>query len=89
MSFECTKCGECCKRVGLFPFMRKYDRGDGACIHLTEDNLCDIYEERPDICNTDKLFQRIYSRTMSREEYDRMNMDACRAMMPKGDSFQL
>jgi len=26
------------------------DRGDGACKHLTEDNLCSIYEDRPDFC---------------------------------------
>ncbi len=26
------------------------DRGDGACINLTEDNLCSIYEDRPDFC---------------------------------------
>lgn len=29
------------------------DRGDGACINLTEDNLCSIYEDRPDFCRLD------------------------------------
>ena len=26
------------------------DRGDYGCIHLTEDNLCEIYKDRPDFC---------------------------------------
>ena len=33
------------------------DRGDGACEHLTEDNLCSIYENRPDFCNVDKNYE--------------------------------
>ena len=33
------------------------DRGDGACGHLTEDNLCSIYENRPDFCNVDKNYE--------------------------------
>jgi Fe-S-cluster containining protein len=31
------------------------DRGDKACIHLTEDNLCEIYEDRPDFCRLNPL----------------------------------
>lgn len=29
------------------------DRGDGACIHLTDDNQCSIYDDRPDFCRLD------------------------------------
>lgn len=32
----CKKCGKCCKALG--------------CRHLGSDNLCDIYENRPEIC---------------------------------------
>lgn len=77
MAFECDKCGLCCRRVGRFPFMKEYDRGDGVCKHLTDDNLCAIYEDRPEVCNTGLLYERVYSRSMSREEYDAMNMMAC------------
>ena len=50
-SFECWKCGACCRFVG---FKRPdLDRGDKACIHLTEENTCAIYEVRPDICRLD------------------------------------
>lgn len=87
MSFQCDRCGECCRHIGVFPFMRKYDRGDGVCVHLTGDNLCDIYDERPDFCDTYKLYERIYSGSMSLEEYERMNEVACQAMKAKGNSL--
>ncbi len=48
MDFPCTKCGACCiiaGKLGLMP-----QREDGACIHLTKDNLCEIYEDRPEEC---------------------------------------
>lgn len=47
--FECWKCGACCRLVGFKA--PELDRGDKACIHLTEDNLCEIYEDRPDFCH--------------------------------------
>jgi len=46
--FLCSQCGACCREaanLGLMP-----DRGDGACIHLQQDNSCGIYETRPEIC---------------------------------------
>jgi Fe-S-cluster containining protein len=49
IKWACVKCGCCCFFAGKHLNM---DRGYGACIHLTKDNLCDIYETRPDICNT-------------------------------------
>lgn len=60
--------------------MKEYDRGDGVCKHLTQDNLCAIYENRPVICNTDLLYEKFYSSSMSREEYDLMNSGACASM---------
>ena len=34
------------RMTDLGPFLYSYDR----CSHLTSDNKCDIYEERPEIC---------------------------------------
>jgi Fe-S-cluster containining protein len=31
-----------------------YNSGDGRCKYLGEDNKCKIYNNRPDICRTDK-----------------------------------
>lgn len=53
--WNCTKCGLCCIlaiRTGVLD--RSYDRGDGICKHLDENNQCSIYENRPDVCNTKK-----------------------------------
>lgn len=51
--WKCTKCGLCCMlaiRTGLLD--SSYDRGDGICQHLNDKNQCDIYENRPAVCNT-------------------------------------
>ena len=46
--FPCTRCGACCI---FLPKHFGFDlREDGACIHLSEDNLCKIYDERPQLC---------------------------------------
>lgn len=60
--WNCTKCGACCKnighlvKIGLLP--KDFDRGNGTCINLAEDNTCKIYETRPSICRVDRKFWR-------------------------------
>lgn len=53
MTFPCTKCGACCRRVDAVADLADLDRGDGACVHLAGDNTCRIYEERPKACRVD------------------------------------
>lgn len=86
--FTCDKCGLCCKQVGKFPFMKDYDRGDGTCKFLTNENTCEIYERRPEICNTELLFQHIYSRVMTRDEFDRMNTAVCEELKSHAKTTQ-
>lgn len=43
MRFNCEKCGACCMAV--------------KCSLLTKDNLCSIYENRPEICRVDRMFE--------------------------------
>lgn len=57
--------------------MQEYDRGDGTCKYLTEENTCAIYADRPQICNTDLMYERVYSRFMTRDEFDKMNTSVC------------
>jgi len=54
--FLCTSCGACCKfdmvergaiKSGL-PL-----KADGSCANLIG-NLCSVYDNRPDVCNSDK-----------------------------------
>lgn len=78
---DCTGCRACCCRhVGKFPFMRDYDRGDGTCKYLSWENRCVIYSCRPTVCNTDLMFERYFSKTMTRAEYDAVNAGECRRL---------
>jgi len=82
ISFKCSGCGCCCKRIKLvidnldidFPY--GYDE-NGVCDMLV-DNKCSVYETRPLICNVDELFK--FS-SITREEYYKINHDACNKMM--------
>ncbi|MCA1828370.1 MAG: YkgJ family cysteine cluster protein [Myxococcales bacterium] len=56
---QCTKCGACC----VAPDISSLGKPLGIrCTHLTDDNLCGIYERRPRICRdyaADWLCERI------------------------------
>ena len=45
--FPCDKCGACCRVID--------------CVFLTKENKCSIYGNRPFICDTKKMFDKIYS----------------------------
>jgi len=63
MEFICSQCGACCKRAGKWGG-DKYGlpiKKDGSCGHL-KNNMCSIYDKRPDICNVKKLGQKIYQK---------------------------
>lgn len=82
VGFECSKCGLCCRCLANNPRIKgteleQWDRGDGVCKHLTKDNLCDIYDKRPDICNVDKLYEKEYCKCMTRDQYNEMQRNAC------------
>lgn len=52
-AFACNGCGACCRKV-KFLHPDWPTRPDGACIHLTQDNRCAIYENRPLVCRVDE-----------------------------------
>ena len=78
--FHCDRCGLCCRKVGKFDFMKEFDRGDGACKHLKADNTCAIYENRPTICNVERLYEERFKDEMTRDEWDRLNSEGCREL---------
>lgn len=78
--FQCTKCGICCKNIDKIPELEEFHTGNGICIHLTSNNGCDIYQNRPTICNVEKMYELKYRRFMSKEEYERLNMEGCRML---------
>ena len=77
--FICTRCGMCCRNIDKVPELINFHGGDGVCIHLTDDNLCEIYVDRQDICNVKKMYE-FYKGLMSREEYEKMNMEGCKVL---------
>jgi Fe-S-cluster containining protein len=56
---ECTRCGACC----VAPDIAALDKPLGVrCLHLTSENLCAVYDDRPEVCRSyeaDELCQRI------------------------------
>ncbi|MFN7953067.1 MAG: YkgJ family cysteine cluster protein [bacterium] len=49
---ECSKCGACC----VAPDISALGKAVGVrCPHLMADNLCAVYESRPQICRDHKV----------------------------------
>jgi Fe-S-cluster containining protein len=71
-AFRCSGCGLCCKVAPLVhPDWPK--RADGACLHLSEDNRCKIYEARPRACRVDAMRPE----GLTVEEWHSLNEAAC------------
>ena len=81
--FVCTKCGLCCRNIDKIPELSSFHKGDGICIHLSDDNLCNIYSTRPDICNVDKMYELKFKSMMTKEEYEQINREGCSVLQSK------
>jgi len=78
--FNCSMCGECCRHINLIPELTEFDNGSGVCIYL-QGNLCSIYENRPDICNVDVMYEKKFKTKYTKEEFYKVNQDACKEIM--------
>lgn len=67
--FICDKCGECCKHIDLVPGLSHLqdENNPGICKHLKND-LCEIYDNRPDLCNRFFMYD-LYKDSMSEENF--------------------
>ena len=77
MPFNCTRCGLCCKNAGRIPgFPLPLKPGTNECRYLSADNLCEIYDHRPMICQIDK------GRPVgiSRKRWYALNEEGCRQL---------
>jgi hypothetical protein len=64
MSTECTRCGACCVAPDIAALGKPLGE---RCPHLTAENLCAVYESRPQICRdyqADWLCDRIAAPTL-------------------------
>ena len=79
MAISCGSCkAYCCRVAGKI--MKELDRGDGVCKFLTEDNKCSIYEDRPFICNTDRVYDKYFKDKYTKEEWIKFNIKACKEL---------
>ena len=74
--FLCDKCGECCKHCNTIPEMKDYDVGNGYCKYLTSNNLCSIYDKRPNICRGE-FIHSTYFKEMSHGEFIDLKIKCC------------
>lgn len=76
MSFFCDKCGLCCRHIDKVPQLARFDLGNGTCKYL-QNNLCSIYEKRPEICNVDLMYEKYFEDILSREDFYQLNYSGC------------
>jgi len=59
MKFLCSQCGACCRNAGKMDGAKHGlpIKEDGSCANLIN-NMCSIYDDRPDICRVDKLHNK-------------------------------
>ena len=89
--FNCDRCGLCCRSIGGIPQLKQYDRGDGVCSHLTDANLCDMYDSRPEVCNVERMYSRFASE-MTWDEYISLMEASCECLkrnFQRDERFQL
>jgi hypothetical protein len=84
---DCSKCNAlCCKVMGKI--LPEYDRGDCVCKYLTDDNKCSIYEDRPFICNTVRIYNKYYKDKYTIEQWNELNNKACEALNGNSEEEQ-
>lgn len=65
------------KEVASFPY--SFD-SKGACENLNPDNTCKQYEQRPDICRVEKVWEKYHSH-LTKEQYFQSAAMVCNSMM--------
>lgn len=76
MSFFCDKCGLCCRHIDKVPQLARFDLGNGVCKYLSN-NLCSIYEDRPEICRVDYMYEKFFKNYMTLEDFYKLNEQGC------------
>lgn len=80
-SFNCSRCGACCRNVDLAAETRHLSRGDGVCRNFDDStSRCLIYDHRPDICRIDVQYIDTYSAMMSWDHFCDLNAKCCQSL---------
>lgn len=75
MTFNCLKCGECCKNLHKSDFYKNLHNGNGICIYL-KNNECTIYKNRPLLCRIEESYI-FFKEKLTKEEYYELNYHEC------------
>lgn len=62
---DCTRCGACCVAPDISSLGKPLRQ---PCKHLSAENLCTIYEKRPEVCSSyqpDALCEQIAASTLA------------------------
>ena len=79
--FPCTGCGLCCQNISKVEELKSFDLGNGICKHFNSlKNECNIYDERPDICKVEKMFEIEYKKYFTKNEFYIENAKVCNAL---------
>lgn len=59
-----------------------YDiRDDGSCSQYDSDSqICKVYASRPVVCRTDEMYDRFWSKIMSKEAWYAASQESCRKL---------
>lgn len=79
MSFNCSKCGACCRNLQMSDIYSDLDSGNGICKYLVN-NLCSIYDSRPIKCRIDECYEMFFSNEMSKDEFYLKNYEMCKIL---------
>lgn len=86
IKFECSGCGLCCKKINIaventkhidelyFPY--KWDN-NGVCENLDSDNKCKVYDNRPLLCNIEKVAEVF---KIDKKQFFDVNYEACKIL---------
>jgi len=76
--FPCSGCGLCCQNIQEIKELSKFDLGNGVCKYFDiKNNSCLIYENRPDICRIEKMFNVKYYKYFTKAEFYLENAKVC------------
>ena len=76
--FPCTACGLCCQNISGIEELKGYDIGNGVCRYFnSKEKKCTIYENRPEICSVDKMFEKLYYKEFTQKIFYQANAKVC------------
>jgi len=78
LTFPCTGCGLCCQNIATIKELKDFDLGTGVCKYFDSINhSCTIYNNRPQICRVDSMYEAEYNKYFTKEEFYLENAIVC------------